>query len=73
MYITVFILFKRTIIGGALRYTAVRCQMSATQGVYNHNRVIRACPVTTDCIVAMSSSENNNNTGLVLVLSLIHI
>ena len=26
-----------------------------------HLRVIRACPVTTDCIVAMTSCENNYN------------
>ena len=28
-----------------------------------HSRVIRACPVTTDCIVAMRECENNSNNS----------
>ena len=30
-----------------------------------HSRVIEACPVTTDCIVAMSSYENSSNNNAV--------
>ena len=32
-----------------------------------HSRVIGACPVTTDCIVAMTSCENNNNNRRALI------
>ena len=32
------------------------------EAIFRSTAVIGACPVTTDCIVAISSCENNNNT-----------
>ena len=44
-------------------YLSVQLEYDFPPEVVFHSRVVGACPVTTDCFVAMSYCENNDNNN----------